>query len=57
MQQKGDGNRIILVSKTSYFKDSYCEETFAFLRQCYIYCVQLTITFLLDHTQHYSTVS
>lgn len=33
MQQKGDGNHIILVSKTSYFKDSYCEETFAFLRQ------------------------
>lgn len=57
MQQKGDGNRIILLSKTSYFKDSYCEETFAFLGQCYIYCVQLTITFLLDHTQHYSTVS
>lgn len=57
MQQKGDGNHIILVSKTSYFKDKYCEEIFAFLRQFYIYCVQLAITFLLDHTQHYSTVS
>lgn len=57
MQQKGDSDHVILLSKTSSFKDTYCEEIFVFLRQYYIYYVQLTITFLFDHTQHYSTVS
>lgn len=33
MQQKGDNNHIIVVSKTSYFKFSYYGEKFAFL--CY----------------------
>lgn len=47
MQQKGDSHQIIVLSKTSYFKDNYVLSLPKFK----------TITFLLDCAPRYSSVS
>lgn len=56
MQQKGDSNHIIVLSKTSYFKCSYCEEMFVIFCIMYFHKFK-TISFVCDHTQHFCSVS
>lgn len=56
MQQKGDGSHVILVSKTSYFKDTYCGETFVIFLLFLSPNLRL-ITFLFDYSQHYGSQS